>query len=387
MRKILFVMHSLEFGGAERSLVNLLCEFPAEQYQVDVLLFQPRGAFLKQLPSWVNVITTPQEIRELYAPIRKAGKHVFVKLFGTVCARAARRSRKARAAWRWRRFYRKSIPMLPQHYDTAVAFTGSEILYYVADRVSADKKIVFIHNDYHTAGYSAEDDKEYLGRMDKIVSISVKCVDVLKETFPELKERMRYVENITSSTLIRQRAQEMCPAEYRPGRVNILSVGRLWPQKGFDMAVDAAAILKEKGFEFQWYIVGEGSLRKMLEKQIADRKLTEHFYLLGTRENPYPYMAHSSVLVQSSRYEGKSVVLDEAKMLCKPIVATDYPTVGDQIRNGYEGVVVPMSAEGIAEGVIALMNDKECYDRIVDYLAQHEYGNQQEIEKYLKLLD
>lgn len=387
MKKILFVIYSLGFGGAERSLVNLLHELPKDRYEVDLLMFQHKNGFLQQVPSWVNVLETPVEISRLYGPLKNAGKYALPKAAGKVLSMVMRRTRKSRAAWRWKHVFARMIPDLPTHYDVAVAYVGSEIQYFVADHVHADRKVVFIHNDYRTAGYSAEDDEPYFAQMDDIVSISRGCVDVLREEFPQYAEKMIYLENITSSAVVRERAQEFVPPEYQEGVYNILSVGRLWPQKGFDYAIDAAALLKKAGLRFRWYVLGEGSLRDELKKQIDANGLQEDFLLLGARSNPYPYMQRCDVLVQSSRYEGKSVVLDEAKMLCKPIVATAYPTVSDQVADGQEGLVVEMSAQGVADGVKKMLQDAELREGIAAYLAAHEYGNQAEVEKYMKLLD
>ena len=387
MKKILFVMHTLGFGGAERALVNLLCELPRDRFEVDVLLFQRTGALMAQLPSWVRVLETPEVLKCLYGSFEKAGRYALPKLMGKGLAMLARRTRKAQAGWRWKHVYGKLIPKLHGHYDAAVAFSGSEIQYFVADCVDADKKIVFVHNDYRTAKYSAEFDEASFGKMDAIVSISRSCVETLEEVFPQYRARMLYLENITSSKVIRTRAGEFEPPEFTDDQVNILSVGRLWPQKGFDMAIDAAALLKKEGVSFRWFVLGEGDLRQPLQQQIDALGLTEDFFLLGARENPYPYMRRCDVLVQSSRYEGKSVVLDEAKMLCTPIVATAYPTVADQVADGREGLVVPMSAEGIAEGVRRMLRDDALRNEITTYLADHEYGNQAEVDKYIKLLD
>ena len=94
-------------------------------------------------------------------------------------------------------------------------------------------------------------------------------------------------------------------------------------------------------------------------------------------------MKNADVLVQSSRFEGKSVVLDEAKILCCPIVTTNYPTVYDQINNK-EGIIVGMSGKEIAEGIMQILENPNQYS---EYLAQHEYGNEKEIEKYYQLFD
>ncbi len=387
MKKILFVIHSLGFGGAERALVNLLCELPRERFQVDLLLMQKQGDFLQQLPEWVNVLDTPEVLNRLYGPLKRAGRYWPAKLLGKLLSMAARRGRKARAAWRWKHVFRRLLPMLPGEYDAAVAFSGSEVQYYVADCVTAKRKIVFVHNDYRTANYSAADDAPYFARMDDIVSISEKCVEVLREVFPQDQDRMQYLENITSSAVVRARAQAFDPPEYGREGLQILSIGRLWSQKGFELAIDAAALLKARGLKYHWYVVGEGPLRPELEKQIAERGVTEEFRLLGTRSNPYPHIRCCDMLVQPSRYEGKSVVLDETKMLCKPIVATAYPTVADQVQDGMEGLVVPLSAQDVADGILRMAEDAELRERIVQYLQAHEYGNQDEVQKYIQLLE
>ena len=387
MKKILFVIFSLGYGGAERSLVNLLAELPKDKYQVDLLLFRRQGDFLQQVPEWVNVLDTPEDIRCLYGPMKKAGRYLLPKAAGIAAARLMRRTRKSQIAWRWKHVFRRRIGKLPGHYDVAVAYAGGENMYFIEDHVSADRKVVFIHNDYRAAKYSEKDDAPYFDRMDAIVSISVKCVDVLREIFPQHDGKLHYLENITSSALVRARAEAFVPPEYVDGGANILSVGRLWPQKGFDLAIDAAAILRDRGLRFRWHILGEGALRAELQAQIDAANLGDAVFLHGTRDNPYAYMKGCDVLVQSSRYEGKSVVLDEAKMLCAPIVATAYPTVGDQVQDGREGIVVPMTAQGIADGVQRMLENAALRGEITAYLAAHEYGNQQEVTRYMALLD
>lgn len=387
MKKILFVIYSLGYGGAERSLVNLLQELPKDAYEIDLLLFRKQGAFLQQLPENVRVLDTPAELAGLYAPVFRAGKQMVTKVTGTVCGKISRRKKKAAAAFRWKHFYGKKIQNLPGRYDVAVAYVGAEVMYFVRDKVRADRKVVWIHNDYRTAGYSKIDDAPYMADMDAIVSVSEECVEVLRQEFHEYRGKMRYIANITSSKVIRAQAELFQPEEYGGSACNILSVGRLWPQKGFDMAIEAAKILKDKGFEFRWFVVGDGYLRKNLQKQIRNAGLEEEFILLGTRNNPYPYIRNCTILAQTSRYEGKSVVLDEGKILCAPIVNTAYPTAADQILDGKEGLIVEMSPQGIADGIAELLTNPQRRSDFKQYLSEREYGNQQEVEKYCQVLD
>ena len=387
MKKILFVLYSMKYGGAERSLANLLQTLPEGKYQADLLLFQRKGDFLKQLPQWVNVLETPEDIERLYAPIRKTKLKAWPKLLGTALSRLARKSAKSRAAWRWKHVYSKMIKSLPAEYDVAVAYAGSENLYFIRDKVRARRKLVWIHNDYRTAAYSKADDTAYFDDMDAIVSVSEECTQVLRQEFPQHTEKIYCLENITSASAVRKQADLFYPEEYDKKQYNILSVGRLHPQKGFDMAIEAAAILKKRGCSFHWYLIGEGPLSAELEHKREELGVTDCFSFLGTRLNPYTYMKNSAMVVQSSLYEGKSVVLDEAKMLCAPIVATAYPTVRDQVKDGDEGLITSLSPEGIAEGIQRLMEDGALYNHIKEYLAAHEYGNEAECEKYMALLD
>ncbi len=386
MKKILFVIRSLEFGGAEKSLVNLLHELPAEQYEIDLLLFKKKGAFLAQLPPNVRLLETPKALESLFAPLKHAGRYGFIKLIGTACGKLAGKTRKERMAFRWRHFYKKVIPILPAQYDVALAYVGTEVLYYVADCVRAAKKYVWIHNDYRTAAYSKKDDIRYFERMDGIVSVSQDCVNALREEFPQFRDKIHLIENITSSAAVRRMAEQYIPTEYGRG-CNIVSVGRLSRQKGFDMAVEAAASLKKQGVVFCWYVIGEGDQKEKLAQMIHQYAVEDCFQLIGTRDNPYPYIKNCTFLAQPSRFEGKSVVLDEAKILEVPILATAYPTVADQIRDGVEGLVTDMTPEGIARGVMQMVSNPQLCDRFRENLAAREYGNQAEVLKYMNLLD
>lgn len=386
MKKILFVIRSLEFGGAEKSLVNLLHELPEGACEVDLLLFKKRGDFLAQVPRWVRILEIPEALERLFAPPRKAGRYMPVKLIGTACAKLFRKTRKQRMAFRWRHFYKKVIPKLSGSYDAAVAYVGTEVLYYVADCVQAKKKYVWIHNDYRTASYSKEDDLPYLEKMEGIVSVSPDCVEVLRQEFPQFANKLHYLQNITSSAVVKSLADSFLPEEYTK-TCNILSVGRLSRQKGFDLAIEACAILKQQKVDFCWYVIGTGDQEEKLKELIARYDVADCFRLLGTRSNPYPYMKHCTFLAQPSRFEGKSVVLDEAKILATPILATAYPTVADQIQDGLEGHIVDMTPEDIARGVTEMISNPAMVENIRQYLSAGEYGNQQEAEKYRKLME
>lgn len=381
-KRILFVITSLYNGGAEKSMVNLLNEIDYNRYDVDLLLFKKKGLFLGQVPKQVNILEAPKDISYLYGDKTVWNKYGLLKVVGSIAARIRYKYYDYQKAFRWKSFYKNIIDSLPGKYDIAFAGISGDVAYYVVDKVTAAKKIVMVHSDYRAANMPPMYDKPYFENADYIGSISEKCVEVLKETFPEFSPKIVLLNNIVSSNLIRKRSQEYIPEDMSNEGVRLLSVGRLSYEKGFDIAINAASILKQKGYNFHWYIIGAGKEEDSLRTEIESKNLKDVVSLLGVRENPYVYVRNCDFLIQPSRFEGKSVVLDETKILAKPIIATAYPTVNDQIVPYKEGIITPLSVEGLAEGIEYAINNPDAMEGIVNFLSSHEYGNQDEINRY-----
>lgn len=387
-KSILFVMSSLRNGGAERSLVNLLQLFDYEKYDVDLLLLQEEGMFLKQLPKKVNLLSNQKKIHTLFETQKKKYfnfSHPYLSILhiaGTMISQKREGKGSRSRQYRWIHFYKQTIPELPKHYDVAIAYMHCEPTYFIVDKVNADRKIAWVHIDYSQIAHSREIDLAYFQKLDKVVTISDLCVAALRKDFPTIVDKFVMLPNLTSSQVINTLANEFYPPEYEKDILKFVSVGRLNSQKGFDFALDAAAELKKRGLKFYWYVLGIGELRQALEEKRDELNLQDCFEFIGARENPYVYMKNADMVVQSSRYEGKSVVLDEAKILKCPIVVTNYSTVYDQIDNK-EGIIVSMDGKSIANGIEKMLLEKEKY---ISYLSNHEYGNQKEVQDYYNLI-
>lgn len=196
--------------------------------------------------------------------------------------------------------------------------------------------------------------------------------------------------------------------------IRLLSIGRFSDAKNYDNVPDICSrmlrILSENALNenenqgqapasnqvrsttnqapaIKWYIIGYGGGEELIRQKIREAGMEDHVIILGKRSNPYPYIKACDIYVQPSRYEGKSVTVREAQMLCKPIVVTNYPTASSQIRNGVDGVIVPMDNEGCAKGLAQVILDAPLRQRLSAYLATHDYGNESEVEKIYKLLD
>lgn len=386
-KKLLFVNISMVNGGAEKSLVNLLNELSPEKYHIDLLLFRNEGLFLRQIPEYVNLIEAPTALTKLFKPIHKSGRYAIVKLIGTVLSKIATSNEYASKFYRWNHFYKKLIQPIAQGYDVAIAYVVGEVTYFVDDLIEAKRKIAWVHTDYRSARCDSVCDREHYKNMDAIVTVSKKCAKILKEVFPESIGKIYNIPNITSSELLKNRAKEFYPNEYDENCFTILSIGRLVPLKGFDMAIRAAALLKKEGLIFKWYLIGDGECKRDFKRLISDYNISDVFFLLGAKYNPYPYIENADLIVQTSKYEGKSMVLDEAKILGVPIVATNYDTVYDQIVQGKEGMIVDMSEKAVAEGIKRMITDKSLRLSIKNYMNDKEYGNQKEIERYISIIE
>ena len=192
-----------------------------------------------------------------------------------------------------------------------------------------------------------------------------------------------------TTDFVRQRALGERPGDMplHQDAVHLLSIGRYSHQKYLDSIPTLCRLLREKGINVHWFIIGYGD-SALIDAALAQEAMSDYVHLLGKRANPYPYIAHCDWYVQPSRYEGKSVAVTEAQILCKPVIITAYPTAASQVQDGKDGVIVPLdSPKHTAEGMANALQDTTLRQQLTDYLSTHDYGNEQEAEKVMQLTE
>ena len=174
-----------------------------------------------------------------------------------------------------------------------------------------------------------------------------------------MSDKSRVCQNIVDMGLIKSQLKGKSFDDNFAG-VRLLDVTRIDPNKGLDIAVRVCSMLKKQGVNFRWYILGNDPLgyRKELERLIQLYDVVDSFILLGFTSNPYPYMNDADIIVHFSRFEGRSVSIDEALALRKPILLTNYPTAKDQITNGVNGWICEFDEKELCEKLIELINNK-----------------------------
>ena len=398
--RIFIAMHYMEIGGAETALVGLLNALDPARVDVDLFLYDHRGEMMQFIPEWVNLLPQIPKYSVLERPIVELVKRGF---WGIAAARLW-------AKWLSQKAYKRSgstlennggldkmskctTPLLPKinqsvTYDLAISFLTPHRI--VAEKVKAKKKIAWIHTDYTRVWVDAEDELKVWQKYDYVASISGDVTNTFLQVFPSLAPKIVEIENILSPSFVRKRAElQDVDKEFRhEGAITLLSVGRFSDAKNYDNVPDICKrLINETKLNIKWYIIGYGGDEALIRKKIKEAGMEEHVILLGKRSNPYPYIKACDIYVQPSRYEGKSVTVREAQMLCKPVVVTNYPTAPSQIRSGIDGVIVPMDNEGCAHGLAEVICDKSLQERIIAHLKTHDYGNESEVEKIYTLIN
>ena len=351
-------------------------------------LFENRGINMEYLPEQVTLLPDLKSQQWLMADtgtfvrqaLRRGRFGLLLRKAWAILRPILRRNTgsqyKTLCAWK---AIRRAFPRAKEPYDVAVAYLQGVPIYYVADCVQAKRKLGWMHIDYSKIdNVPRQEVLAYYRQLDAFISMSSKCVEELRKAFPSIKQNIHLLHNLNSVRLIeelsgREEARELLLSD----SPTILSIGRLCEQKGYDYAIQAAAIMAQNRVPFRWYVLGTGELEASLRQMVADNGLEDRFFFLGLKSNPYPYLRQATVVAQTSRYEGKSVVLDEAKILKKPILVTAYNSVGDQIEHGKTGYVVDIDAEAIARGMTTLLENAALREQLTanleDASAQQEY--------------
>ncbi len=211
---------------------------------------------------------------------------------------------------------------------------------------------------------------------------------ILLQRYPQLSSKFTTIYDILNPKIIRRQAEEAIPEQDYNAKPCILTVGRLVPPKNHALAVEAAKVLRDRGVDFCWFFIGEGSERDNIEELIKKYRLEHYVVLLGLRTNPYAYMKRCDVYVQSSAFEGFGLTIAEAKILGKPVVSTNFDVVHDQLRHLRNGWISEMNPEALADGIMHLLNDHSLRKAIVSEVEKEENKTHiTEVGKIEQLLD
>ena len=365
LKSILFVGISLKVGGIERALVEQVNYLANQGLNVDLYLFSHYGEYLSELSPKVKLLPENKILHYVgltQQDARKLGKKdFFIRTLFAIIARILG------SVTLYNIIFRFCAKL--SGYDIAISyFQNGDLrsLYfgcneYVLNNVKSSKKIAWIHSDYVYGKIKNTYNDEIYKKYDAVVNVS----STMKKKFDALN-----IVNKTNSFVVYNRFNyENCVLRSKniiniekTDRFLIVTVGRLEKEKGTIELFKIAKYLKKEGLDFRWIFIGTGVLANWCMNYIAENNLSDNIKLLGTNDNPYPYIAQSSLLVSGSLSETFGLTILEALILKTPVVTYAYEAVSELVNN--ENGYAFETFESMAQGIKKLIKDPNSYTQL-----------------------
>lgn len=368
MKKILFGITGLTIGGAERVLVDLANEL-SKSYDITIFALYAKGELEKELNSNVKLKSL---FKYSYKEMSKLKQKIVVPLKVLLLKNS---------------IYNKNIK---GNYDEEIAFLEGPITRLFSVKNKNVRKIAWVHNDISLVfgkGLKARLkkylDKKIYDKYNDLVFVSKENMCDFDKTYTNLNisdEHKKVIYNYIDKEKIIKKSLEDIDIYFKKEDINFVTVSRLVYQKGIDRIIEIHKKLIESGYNHKFYVIGDGPEREKLENLIKENKVENSFFLLGQKENPYPYIKNADYFCLLSRFEGYGMVLEEAKILGKPIIITD--TAAREAVEDYDKKwILENSNDGIYNGLAEII-EKRNKDIDGNYNENmKEYDNTKIIEK------
>jgi len=382
-KKILIRIGSLRHGGAEKVLVTFLKNLPKDKYEIDLLLNLYSGKYLAEVPDFVNVLylnkgemITTNRLQDIPVKAFRVIYQKVLKIFPALLYQYILKGKKYDVEFAAIHGFRDEILDSPQ---------------------KSSKKLVWIHNDlkktelYH---YTDEEFRKFFG-FDKIMVISEKIEQDFNNLTQNLEEKNKIVRiyNPLDTEEIVLKSQEARSKNSNLGTQNseptFVSVGTVFPQKGFDRLLKVHKRLLDEGFHHKILILGDGYDFENIKNLQKDLGVTETSTLFGFTDNPYPQIKNADFYILSSRYEGFPTVLFEAITLKKNIIATDVSGVREMLDDGKLGLIIENSEQGIYDGMKKALQNPEDFKKYESELENYKmpFNLENSVQKIMKIID
>lgn len=343
MIKVLFLIHDLSMGGAEKVLVNLVNNMDRTKFDITVLSLFDEG---------VNKQFLDKNITYRYA-FKKAirGNSHLMKLLRPETLHAL---------------------IVKDHYDIEVAYLEGPSARVVSGCTAPDTKLVcWIHVEQHTAKVasasfrSVKEAQRCYGKFQKIISVSETVEQTFRESL-QVNSSYQVLYNTNESEKILRLAQEAVKTpDFRDGSFYWCGVGKLVPNKGFDRMLHIQKRLLSEGYRVKLLILGAGWQQKDLEKWCTEHNLSDTVMFLGYQTNPYQYVAKCDLFVCASYAEGFSTAATEALIVGTPVCTVEVSGMREMLgEDSQYGLIVPNDEEALYQGIKSLLDQPE---RLAEY--------------------
>lgn len=376
-KKIIFILPQLNVGGVQKTFLNVQRVIDYDKYDVTLYLRKDRQELGNSIDKRIKVIAN-EDNNKYYRRPRAVFFQILIFLAGLLGLKTKKEKLDDRLKHLIIRYsmnfeYKKYFAQ--SEYDTAVAYVQGYPALLCGKYVNAKEKVLF----FHTSVDELHDVNAFvINDFDKICAIHKEQADMIKEWYPSVKDRVFIINNYVNYEDIIKKSREFNVPETE--KKVICTCGRMTKVKGFDLACKTAKILKDRGIDFLWRFVGDGTERENIERLVKDLGITDNIEFTGIKKNPYPYIASCDIYVQPSYEEAYGLSIKEALLLNRPVITTD--TLGGRslVKNGVNGAICAFDAESAGQEIMKFFTDKPYFKRICDNLKNTDYSN--DFEKY-----
>lgn len=385
-KKVAILLPWLKMGGTNKIALHFMKEL-AQYCDVTLILSQNTGELLEQLPENIHlVVDTMRPFQDIFMEdLRKL--HIG-RLFQDAAYYGRIRIKRDNVD-NYRYLVQRHDYICDTEFDCAISYHGQspERLLNLLYRTHAKKKVTWIHGEFNNSEDHYRRMNAYYDQLDHMFFVSNHTLESFQRKFDIPRSSCSVYYNPIDKQEILTKAQLPCDPAFDQTCVNLVTVGRLSSEKGQDMIPAVTRRLLDAGYPVRWYIIGDGDQRENIEALCRKHGVQDQVYLLGTRTNPYPHMAHCDIYIQPSYTEGYSTTICEAGMLGKAIVGTK-PSGGiwEQICNGKDGFIVDATVDGLTEGIRTLIEDESLRSSFSERIKQKNFEGKGEIRKFLELL-
>lgn len=337
MKKVLFLIHDLGPGGAEKVLVNLVNNMDQEKFDITVISLFGGG---------VNEQFLNKNIRY---------KAIFKKMF-----RGNSKIMKLLSAETLHRWFVKDT------YDIEVSYLEGPSARIISGCQNSDTSLVsWIHVEQHTRKVAAQSFRSYQESMEcyKRFHQTVCVSDYVRRDFlsiyPEIDNTIVLYNTNETMQILDKKDEPLEDVEvFQENEVRICGVGKIMPAKGFDKLARIHKRLRDEGYPVHTYILGTGSEQSKIEAYLRDNQLEDSYTFLGYQTNPYKYVAHCDLFVCASIAEGFSTAATEALIVGTPVVTTLVSGMKEMLgENDEYGIVTENNEEALYQGIKKLLDN------------------------------
>lgn len=345
MKKVLFVIESLGGGGAEKVLTTIVKYLDKSKYDITVLLVTEVGIYLKEVKKYCRVVAMLPSYDSLESFVDKLKYKLDYKYIYSSSPR---------------KVYKKYIK---EEYDIEIAFVEGYATRLIANSPNKNsKKIAWVHIDMKENPYSdqyyksLEEHIECYKNFNDVICVSSSVKKVMEDKF-KLENNLKVIYNPIDAHQILEKAKEFTVKKDLT-KTNIITVGRLENQKGFDRLINAIGRINSDKLNIHLNILGEGSKYNELKDLIHLNKLENTVSLLGFKKNPFPWVLSSDIFICTSRAEGYSLVIAEAMVLGIPIISVNCSGPNELLDFGKYGLLIENSDSAIRDVLCSIVDEK-----------------------------